>query len=60
MDRHFENEVFSSYRPHSIRTCNNCGRKPATVLTMLNPTNGRTARMFKCECGEQAWSEDKE
>jgi hypothetical protein len=28
-------------------------------LTMLNPRNGRTVRMFKCECGEQTWSEDK-
>jgi hypothetical protein len=26
---------------------------------MLNPQNGRTVRMFKCECGEQTWSEDK-
>jgi hypothetical protein len=25
---------------------------------MLNPVNGRTVRMFKCECGEQTWSED--
>jgi hypothetical protein len=26
---------------------------------MLNSHNGRTVRMFKCECGEQTWSEDK-
>jgi hypothetical protein len=26
---------------------------------MLNPVNGRTVRMFKCDCGEQTWSEDK-
>jgi hypothetical protein len=60
MDRNFKNEVFSGYRPYSVRTCNNCGKKPSTVLTMLNPINGHAVRMSKCECGEQTWSEDKE
>src|SRR3954462_14158347 len=34
--------------------------KPVPVLTMLNPRNGRTVRLFKCDCGEQTWAEDKE
>jgi hypothetical protein len=60
MDRNFKNQVFYSYRPYSVPTCDNCGKKPSIALTMLNPSNGRTVRMFKCECGEQTWSEDKE
>jgi formate dehydrogenase maturation protein FdhE len=55
----FKNEVFSSYNPNPIRSCSHCGSKPAPVLSMLNPRNGRTVRMFKCECGEQTWAEDK-
>jgi hypothetical protein len=55
----FKNEVFSSYDPHLIRVCAICGEKPAVVRKMLNPSNGRTVRMFKCQCGEQSWSEDK-
>jgi len=58
MDRNFKNEVFSSYRPHSTKLCDQCGKKIAVVLTMLNPQNGRTIRMFKCECGERTWSDD--
>jgi hypothetical protein len=26
---------------------------------MLNPGNGQRVRMFRCQCGEQTWSEDK-
>jgi hypothetical protein len=59
MNDEFKNEVFSSYDPNPIRTCSQCDRKPAMVRSMLNPKTGRTVRMFKCECGEQTWSEDK-
>ena len=58
MDSNFKNEVFSSYRPHSIRLCDQCGKKLAVALTMLNPKNGRTLRMFECGCGDRTWSEE--
>jgi hypothetical protein len=59
MSDEFKSEVFSSYEPNPIMACPNCEKKPALVLRMLNPNNGRTVRMFKCECGEQTWSEDR-
>jgi hypothetical protein len=59
MNNEFKNEVFSSYEPNPIPRCSSCGDKPAFVVKMLNPQSGRTVRMFKCECGEQTWAEDK-
>jgi hypothetical protein len=55
----FKNEVFSGFGPNPIPACSHCGEKPALVLSMLNPANGRSVRMFKCGCGEQTWTEDK-
>jgi hypothetical protein len=59
VDRDFKNEVFSSFDPNPTRACNECGKRPVQVRSMLDPITGRTVRMFKCECGEQTWSEDK-
>jgi hypothetical protein len=59
MSNEFKNEVFSSFEPNPVPGRKYCERKPALVRTMLNPRNGRTVRMFKCECGEQTWSEEK-
>ena len=59
MNDEFKNEVFSSFDPHPAPTCSHCGNKPLTALTMLNPRNGKTIRMFKCKCGEQTWLENK-
>jgi hypothetical protein len=59
MNNEFKNEVFSSYDPNPITACGRCGDKPALIVKMLNPQNGRTVRMFKCGCGEQTWAEDK-
>jgi hypothetical protein len=59
MSNEFKNEVFSSFDPGPVRACGRCDKMPALVRTMLNPRNGRTVRMFKCECGEQTWSEDR-
>jgi len=56
----FKNEVFRSYQPHTIRLCGTCGEKPALVRSMLDSLSGRTVRMFKCQCGEKTWTEDKE
>ena len=59
VDRDFKNEVFSSFDPNPVRTCTTCGKKPAQVMSMLDPVAGRTVRMFKCDCGEQTWIKDK-
>ncbi|MET4235774.1 hypothetical protein ACVWXN_007263 [Bradyrhizobium sp. i1.4.4] len=59
MDRDFKNQVFFSYDPNPMRSCNECGKKPALVRSMLDSLTGRTVRMFKCECGSQIWTEDK-
>lgn len=53
VDRDFKNEVFSSFDPSPVRPCGECGRKPGSVLKMLNPQNGKIVRMFKCQCGAQ-------
>ena len=53
MNNEFKNEIFSSFDPNPVRACSLCGKKPSLVRTMLNSHNGRTVRMFKCECGEQ-------
>jgi hypothetical protein len=60
VDHDFKNEVFSSFDPSPVKPCGECGRKPLSVLKMLNPQNGKTVRMFKCQCGEQTWTETKE
>jgi len=59
VDKDFKNEVFKSYDPNPVSTCEDCGEKPALLMKMLNPENGRTMRVFKCKCGQQTWSEDK-
>ena len=59
MSNEFKNEVFSGYAPNSIKACSNCDKKPTLLRSMLNPQTGGTVRMFKCDCGEQTWSEDK-
>jgi hypothetical protein len=40
MDNNFKNEVFTGFQPYSIPTCGLCGKKPATVRTMLTPRTG--------------------
>jgi hypothetical protein len=56
----FKNEVFSSYTPHLAKACGHCREKPSLMMTMLNPRSGRTVRVYKCDCGEQTWTEDKQ
>jgi hypothetical protein len=59
VNHEFKNEVFSGFEPNPLPACSHCGEKPKLLRKMLNPQNGRTTRMFKCDCGEQTWSEDK-
>jgi len=47
MNNESKHEVLSSFEANPIRMCSHCNAKRAHVLTMLNPRNGRTVRMFK-------------
>ena len=44
-------------RSQPIRNCERCGDVPYLVRTMLEPTTGKTIRMFECLCGQRSWSE---
>lgn len=53
VNNEFKNEVFSSYDPGRVGSCNLCGKKLAHVRAMLDPVTGRTVRMFRCECASR-------
>jgi hypothetical protein len=54
-----QNGPFLRIEPALVRACSHCGQQPALIRSMLDPRQGRTVRMFKCQCGEQTWREDK-
>jgi hypothetical protein len=54
----FSAETMARIAAAPIRLCG-CGLKPKLFKTLMNSQNGRTIRLFKCECGEQVWSEDR-
>ena len=60
MSDEFKNEVFRTYEPNPVRLCMACGARPALIRSMLDSLSGRTVRMFKCQCGEKTWTEDKQ
>ena len=39
--------------------CSRRSAEPKLVGTMLDSNEGRTIRMFKCECVEQTWISEK-
>jgi hypothetical protein len=40
----------------SAASCQRCGSKPSVICKMLDPRNGETVRIFKCQCGEMTTS----
>jgi len=36
-----------------------CGTRFQLICKMLDPRNGRIHRMFKCDCGQRAWEEQR-
>jgi len=40
--------------------CGRCGAQPKLICRILNPRNGDTLRMYKCDCGEQTWTTNRE
>ena len=52
-----------SAKPLSANTiidvrCLKCGTQPKIIQRMLDARRNHTIRMFKCECGEQTWTDD--
>jgi hypothetical protein len=37
--------------------CRLCGEQPKFVYSMLDSRKGHNIRIFKCECGEQTWTD---
>jgi len=35
--------------------CAACAAFPRLTLTFLEPSKGRTIRLYQCECGERVW-----
>jgi hypothetical protein len=54
----FSAETMARIAAAPIRLCG-CGLMPKLIKTLMNSQNGRTIRLFKCECGDQSWSEDR-
>jgi hypothetical protein len=40
------------------RRCPHCDSAARFVGRMLDSVKGRTIRIFRCDCGEQAWVSD--
>ena len=40
------------------RRCPKCGAVASFVGQLLDSAKDRTIRMFRCQCGEQAWVSD--
>ncbi len=40
--------------------CDRCGAQLKLISRMMDPRRGRTARIYRCQCGEQAatWADD--
>jgi len=56
---YFSSKKFAGPETHEERRCK-CGALPQLAYQMLDSGRGLTIRMFKCQCGERAWTEDKE
>jgi hypothetical protein len=54
----FSAETIAKVAAAPIKLCG-CGLKPKLVKTLMNSQHGRTIRLFRCDCGEQSWSEDR-
>jgi hypothetical protein len=37
--------------------CAACATEPWRVIVILDTRNGKTVRLFKCECGELIWDD---
>ena len=38
--------------------CRRCGTQPKLIERMLDAQRDHTVRLFKCECGEQTWTDE--
>jgi hypothetical protein len=55
----YSGEKFTGNKTVENSRCR-CGAQPELAYQMMDPVRGLTVRMFKCRCGEQRWTEDKD
>ena len=39
------------------RRCGSCGASPRLAQKFLRPNDGRTVRIYECQCGERIWDD---
>jgi hypothetical protein len=39
------------------RRCPTCAAAPRLTHSMLDARNGKTVRLYECECGERIWDD---
>ena len=40
-----------------VPRCPACAAFPKFELPILNPSTGRTVRLYQCECGQRIWDD---
>ena len=56
---YFSSDKFTGRKTIEDSRCK-CGAQPKLAYQMMDSTRGLTVRMFRCQCGEQRWTEGKE
>jgi hypothetical protein len=54
---YFSSDKFTGRKTIEDSRCK-CGSQPKLAYQMMDSARGLTVRMFKCQCGEQSWTED--
>lgn len=52
-----EKRPSKSARDSDRFSCPACALEPLRFIIILDTCNGRTVRLFKCECGELIWDD---
>jgi hypothetical protein len=55
----YSGEKFAGQKTIEDSRCK-CGAQPKLAYQMMDSTRGLTVRMFRCQCGERGWTEDRE
>lgn len=51
-----ENEISPHNAGQQVPICNRCGLRTIDLqASFVNPTTGKTVRIYKCECGKLVW-----
>lgn len=52
-----ESERIKPTRPESPPRCPACAAFPHLTAKLLDTQNGRTVRLYQCQCGERIWDD---